>query len=495
MFYQLASFSPDADESKISFQVGVMQGVFSAAQMFTSVAWGRVADHPKWGRKRVILASLIGQALSCIGVAFSSSFTTAVVYRTVGGAVNATVGGARTALSEKTERKYHPRTFLLLPLAWNIANIIAPPLCGALSDPVRYHPQWFGANSTFGGEDGVAWLKMFPYALPNLVCAFVLLADALLVFLGLEETLRSRQDKDDVGLKLACTMKQYFLRHVVRRTGYTRLDQQDIQLDTIAPDDAESSTSTPLAQLSKERSSDLESTPRPQPLPMRGPPPFSQVLTKEVLLVMSAVAFLDFQLGGFTALWSIFLSTERYNPARDPTPQLPFRFTGGVGFTPSVVGVAMSILGVVGIVCQLSLYPRVNARFGTLRSTRYSLFFFPIAYLIAPYLSLLASTSVSHVLLWVGIIFVAMMIISARTFAVPGIVLLTNNASPSSETLGTIHGLGAAVSSAFKTLGPIVAGKWYSNGLQRNAIGEAWWLLASSAAIGCVPVFWIRDGK
>lgn len=89
----------------------------------------------------------------------------------------------------------------------------------------------------------------------------------------------------------------------------------------------------------------------------------------------------------------------------------------------------------------------------------------------------------------------ASMIICARTFAMPGLVLLTNNAAPAAETLGTIHGLGAAVSSAFRTFGPIMAGKWYSDGLQSNLIGEAWWLLALSAIMGCIPVFWVKDGK
>ena len=503
MYYQLLSFTPDASESDISFQVGVMQGVFSAAQIFTSVAWGRIADHPRWGRKRVILFSLSGQTISCIGVAFSSTFATAAIWRTLGGAVNATVGGARTALSEKTERKFHPRTFLLLPLAWNVANIVAPPICGVLSDPVKYYPAWFGVNSTFGGRDGVAWLKVFPYALPNLLCAFVLFADAALVWLGLEETLQARHGQQDLGLELGSRIGRLFRRHVLRRTGYTRLAQSETYADpdsALSIDDAESSVGTPLTNLYKEvSSSSLPSSPSAKPKIPAKPPPFSRVLTRNVLLVMSVVASLDFSLGGFTALWSIFLSTP-VSDSTDKTPQPPFKFSGGIGFPPSTVGLAMSILGAVGIICQLSLYPSINARYGTLNSTRYALFFFPIAFSIAPYLSLLASSTSSssnpgQILLWAGIISIAMLIISARTFAVPGIVLLTNNAAPGPETLGTIHGLGAAVSSAFKTLGPVVAGAWFAKGLEMRIVGYAWWCLAGVAAFGCIPIFWVRDGR
>ena len=88
------------------------------------------------------------------------------------------------------------------------------------------------------------------------------------------------------------------------------------------------------------------------------------------------------------------------------------------------------------------------------------------------------------------------LVIVARTFAVPGIVLLTNNAAPSPEVLGSIHGLGAAVSSAFKTIGPIAAGKWYSQGLSNEAIGLAWpwWMLSASALVASLPVLFVKDG-
>lgn len=492
MFYQLASFLPDASESEISFQVGVLQGVFTAAQIFTSVSWGRVADHPSWGRKRVVLIGLTGQAISCFALAFSRSFTSAVIWRALGGAVNATVGGARTLLAEKTEKKYHSRTFLLLPLAWNIANIVGPPMGGLLSDPVRFHPRLFGENSFFGGEKGVRWMAVFPYAPPNLCCALILLADAGLVFFCLEETLEARQGQRDRGLEAAMRLKHLFLRYVLRRTGYTQLSQFEAHNVPSATDDDESISGTPLTPIAKrDQHNGIALNRKPA-----ARPPFRTVLSRNVLLVMLTVAFLDFQLGGFTALWTMFLSTERRNPQTDPPNHLPFRFTGGIGFQPSVVGLAMSVLGVVGIVTQLTLYPRVNARFGLLRSTIYFSFLFPAGYFIAPFLSLLASSFDSQFLLWTGIIFVALIVIAARTFAIPGVVLLTNNSSPSPEVLGTVHGLGAAVSSTFRTVGPIVAGHWYSDSLKEGkSIGQAWWLLAIVSLIGCIPVFWIRDGK
>lgn len=485
MFYQLQSFDSEAPESTISYQVGVLQGVFSAAQIFTSVIWGRVADSPSWGRKNVILLSLIGQSISCLGIGFSSSFTAAVIWRTLGGAVNATVGGARTTLAEKTEKKFHSRTFLLLPLAWNVANIFGPPIGGMLSDPVQFHTSWFGRNSFFGGKDGVAWLIRYPYAPPNICCALLMFADAMLVFLFLEETLESRQFYRDRGLELGTSMKLLISRYGRRHSGYARI-MQALENESDSP--VGGSSNTELDPVEPRQSPTPRHKERSQAVTARS------IMTWNVFLVMMTIAGVDFQLGGFTALWSMFLSTERRNPQTDAEPQLPFKFSGGVGFQPSTVGIAMSLLGFVGIFCQLTLYPRINARFGLIRSTRYALLIFPIPYAIAPYLSLLTASTTLHFLLWPGIAVVALLMISARTFAIPGIVLLTNNASPGPEVLGTLHGLGAAVSSAFKTIGPIVAGRWYGDGYAKGIIGQAWWFLSLSALLGCLPAFWVKDG-
>ncbi|KAK5062560.1 hypothetical protein LTR84_004633 [Exophiala bonariae] len=482
MFYQLKSFSPDADDSRISFEAGVLQGVFTAAQIFTGILWGRVMDSPRFGRKGVILISLIGQALSCVAVAFSGSFITAVIWRLLGGAVNATVPGARTALSESTEKKYHSRTFLLLPLSWNIANILGPLFSGLLSDPVGSYPGRFGPNSTFGGSQGVVWMTNFPYAVPNLFCAFALLADALLVWLGLRETLEARKHTRDRGIELA-----EHISYNIRKLIFARFDYRQISPDeqsgpdTTSDENMESGTPlTPIAPKAPEEPTTYSAA------------PFYKAITRNVLLLLMTVAILDFQMGGFTTLWTTFLSTARRSEEQSQAVALPFHFTGGLGFSLPKIGISMSLLGLAGIAVQLALYPRVNARFGLLKSTSWALLVFPIPYALAPYLSLLVSVPF---LLWFLLFVVAVLQIAARTFAVPGIVLLTNNASPSPAMLGTIHGMGAATSSAFRTIGPVVAGRLFGQGLERGVVGWAWWWLSLVSLFGVVPSLWAKDGK
>jgi hypothetical protein len=492
MFHQLKSFTPDAADSQISFEAGVLQGVFTAAQVFTGILWGRVADAPSFGRKTVLMIGLAGQGVSCIGVAFSRSFATAAVWRCLGGAVNATVGGARTALAESTEKKYHSRTFLILPLAWNVANIFGPLFGGLLSDPVYNYPGLFGDHSTFGGPDGVAWLKKYPYAAPNVFCALVLFGDAVLIWLCLRETLGAKAFSRDRGIELGQHLRYRFNSMIFRRFGYRQLNQVEAPgPDTI--DDEYMSSSTPLTPLPpKEVDHDARAAaPRPSE-PPKAAPPFYHAITPNVLMVLSTVAIMDFQMGAFAQLWTVFLSSARRTDEQRATVRLPFHFTGGLQFSLPTIGLAMSILGVVGIFLQLTLYPSVNARFGLLRSFRWSLFVFPMAYALAPYLSLLINVPF---LLWLAIVVVLVLQVAARTFAIPGSVLLINNSSPSPAMLGTIHGMGAATSSAFRTVGPIVAGHWYGQGLEKGIVGWAWWWVAFVSLLGVIPSFWARDGK
>ena len=440
------------------------------------------------------MIGLVGQGMACCGVAFSQSFTAAVIWRGLGGAVNATVGGARTALSEATPRKYHSRTFLVLPLAWNIANFLGPMVGGLLSDPVANYPGLFGEGGLwFGGEDGVGWMKAFPYAAPNLFCALVCWADAGLLFFGLRETLAARQGQKDFGSDIVEHVMLRVGKVFFRRSGYSEVGQDESNELGFAPNinDTEEAASTPLsAHRGKDGSNDNDiDTAEDKPAV---PPSFMATLTRNVLCVLLTVAFLDFQMSGFTSLWTVFLSSSVRTASETEQISLPFHFAGGIAMSPSTIGVAMSFLGVAGIICQLTLYPRANARFGLLRCTRWSLFVFPVAYLFAPYLSLLIN---HRILLWCGIVLVVTLQVFARTFAVPGVVLLTNNATPDPAVLGTIHGMGAATSSLFRTMGPIVVGHWYSTGLEEGVVGKAWWLLSLIAVVGIGPSYFARDGR
>lgn len=209
MFYQLKSFDESLSDSEVSTQAGILQGAFTAAQFATAIPWGRAADASWGGRKFVLLVGLLGTAVSCLGVAFATSFMQAALWRSFGGGINGTVGIIRTMIAENVkEKKYHSRAFLILPIGFNIAALFGPggfllslsafcstalnadfvPVMGGmLSDPVTSYPRLFGSNSFFGGTHGVQWLIKYPYALPMLANFFFMVFCAILVAVCLEE--------------------------------------------------------------------------------------------------------------------------------------------------------------------------------------------------------------------------------------------------------------------------------------------------------------------
>ena len=105
MFYQLKSFDPSLPDSTISAEAGMLQGSFTAAQFMTAILWGRAADADWAGRKKVLIIGLFGTCISCVGFGFSRSFFQAVLFRTLGGALNGNVGVMRTMISEIVKEK------------------------------------------------------------------------------------------------------------------------------------------------------------------------------------------------------------------------------------------------------------------------------------------------------------------------------------------------------------------------------------------------------
>lgn len=127
MFFQLKWFNPSVPDSTIASQGGLLTAAFAAAQFFTAVWWGRAADTPWIGRKKVLLVGLTGTAIASIGVGFSKSFYQAFFFRALAGALNGNIGVMRTMLSEIIQdKRYQSRAFLLLPMCFNIGVVIGP---------------------------------------------------------------------------------------------------------------------------------------------------------------------------------------------------------------------------------------------------------------------------------------------------------------------------------------------------------------------------------
>ncbi|RMJ26520.1 MFS multidrug transporter [Aspergillus sp. HF37] len=453
MFYQLKSFDPSLSDSTISTQAGVLQGSFTAAQFLTAVWWGRLADAECMGRKRVLLIGLLGTWISCLGFGFSRSFTTAVVFRILGGVLNSNVGVMRTMIAEIIqEKKYQSRAFLILPMCFNIGVIIGPVLGGSLADPVKNFPRILGPGSLLGGKDGVWWMRHWPYALPNVLSAIFIFASLLAVFFGLDETHDVARYRADWGRRLGRR-----LARVLRGRRAPRYYQPL----TNSPDDNSLFVDEDIHRLPPFTPTGAQAQPHKRPS-------FHQVWTRNVLLTLLVHFLLAFHTSAFNAMAFVFL----------PMPTAPedsktgfFHFNGGLGLPSSRVGLATAIIGVIGLPLQILLYPQVQNRMGTLPSFRTFLPFSPIAYMLVPFL------------------------VVSRTFSLPAAIILVNNSVTDASVLGTVHGVAQSISSAARTLGPFIGGWGLGLGLQHNMIGGVWWAVAVEALVGWALLWTIYEGK
>jgi hypothetical protein len=256
-----------------------------------------------------------------------------------------------------------------------------------------------GLLSAQNAENGL--IRGYPYAAPNIVCALVYALAATGVFFGLEETLETLQHTEGSFSKRL--WKKIKSRWTPEEQSYTAINSED------------SPPQTPIIELSPASPSAPEFPPTNEPPKRKLKLPFRRIWTRNVLCTMLAHFIIAGHLGTFSNLWAIFLSTP---PEKYAFQHPPFRFGGGLGMLPREVGVAMSILGAVGVTLQLVVYPMLNDRFGTVKIWQGALFVFPIVYALAPFPALVASANENGgktMFVWIAMLFVLLLFVIGRT--------------------------------------------------------------------------------
>ncbi|KAG0635244.1 major facilitator superfamily domain-containing protein [Tuber brumale] len=496
LYYYLSSFhppnKPPPSAETISRQAGVIASSFALAQCLTGVLWGHLSD--KIGRKPCILFGLAGTAISVIGFGFSENLAMALTWRILGGFLNGNVGVLRTMVAEVVvEKKYHSRAFLILPMCFNVGIIVGPVIGGMLADPASTYPGLFG---------GVEWMHRWRYALPNLASAAFLCMSMLLGFLFLEETLESKRyrNRTDIGLRVGRGITSFVNRLYNMGTlgGNSQKTDElgEYQLVMGLGGDDDDVTVVGSATPSFSSPASVRFIPvNPKKPPTR--PTLRGILTKNISFTLIAFTILYLHNATFMHLWGIFLSTPR---SLTPHPSSPFTFTGGLGLPATQVGIAMSYLGAIGILMQLLLYPPLQEKLGLLHSFRISCMIFPIAYFLTPFLARVPSTSpperaASGWLVWASVVGVLLLQVTARTFALPGSVILLTNSVEKRSNLGTVNGIGSSLASGSRALGPAVGGVLYAAGLEGGVVGCVFWVMAGIATLGAWWAWFLREGR
>lgn len=396
--------------------------------------------------------------------------------------------------------------------------VIGPIIGGFLADPTAPDSplaKVFGTNSTFGGRDGVQWMMDYPYALPNVISAAFLISSLLLCWTCLKETHSVLCHNYDTGIALGSMIKR-FLCIIFRLKNPPAADYVPLgNLTTTAelppsersarvseetlydsnpghnsqPDSDEASGSVRPNDENENHEEPVDSTASSLSETLT----YKQIFTRNVVLTLLSFMVCPMHNASFMQLWPVFLST----PRSFSKITLPFKFSGGLGLSTSDVGFAMAVLGVAGITLQLLVFPLVQGKYGTLICYRVSLFVFPLAYCLIPYLAILPSTpgkSAGGITVWSGIVIVVLVQVVARTFALPSSVILVNNSAPTKRCLGTIHGAASSLASLSRVVGPLSASFLFGYGQEIGIVGIVWWCLACIAMGGAVFSLFIEEG-
>ncbi|KAE8371793.1 major facilitator superfamily domain-containing protein [Aspergillus bertholletiae] len=435
-------------KNEVAKWVGIASAVTSISQGVMAVTWGTASD--RFGRKPIILLGLTCTMIISLLFGFSQTLAWLVITRALLGLMNGNVGIIRTMVAEMVpEKELQPRAFSIMPLVWTIGTIFGPAFGGALARPAEKHPGIFG-NSEF--------LKRNPFILPNIASALLFIIGITTGFLFLHETLATKKDRHDYGLVLGKMLTSCSTSRE-EKARYTVQDDENTPLLGGKP-------------------------PQKKEAPVKRPS-WKEVFTPQSKLVLIAYALMSMHTMAFDSLLPVFLHTPVQQLHDNPDVHLPFKFIGGFGVDSQTIGIYYTLIGIIGMFIQFSIFPIAAKRFGVLNCLKAMSLVFPIIYVVTPFTALVPE-SLRHVT-----VFLLMLSkLAATIFGFPCVTILLTNSATSLTVLGTLNGVATSVSAVGRASGPAICGMAFSFGVKKGYVIFPWWMLAIFGALSALPVFW-----
>src|SRR5262245_39371950 len=135
--------------------VGLLFAVFSLCQLVAAPILGDLSD--RYGRRPILIVSLIGTVISFVMLALAHSLTMLFIARIVDGLSGGNISTARAYVADVTEPKDRARAFGLVGAAFGLGFILGPGI-SALLVPLSYTaPIWAAAGLTLVAT-AMAWV-------------------------------------------------------------------------------------------------------------------------------------------------------------------------------------------------------------------------------------------------------------------------------------------------------------------------------------------------
>jgi MFS family permease len=351
-----STFPEVRNPDEVGVYVGIIASSFALAQFGTNFFWGWLSD--RIGRKPVILLGTILTAGCFLVFAFVETLWQAIIVHALMGLVNGNQGVVSTCLGEITDRSNQSQAFVYLPVIYGIGGITGPIVGGLLV---------FKKIPFSGGKK-----NPFPYLLPNIVSAVILLVDLVLTMLFLDESLEEAKELPPLGRRLGDWLSWLWQFMSSSWPSYLRL-----------PSNGSGHYSNPchypLAagnSTVQDRSEDGDSDTASQaPMPLLFPRYTSEISRKQALncnTILLLATYLIFQLSNitFNSLYPIFSSS--------PPPT-------GRSLSTGEIGLSLSFAGVIAIAFQVGIFGKLRDKMGNRWSYRAALAGFVLSFILMPW--------------------------------------------------------------------------------------------------------------
>ncbi len=155
---------------------GILGSLYSILQFICAPLWGAYSD--RVGRRKVLLITISGLALSYIAWFFAASFWMLVLARVLGGAMGGNLSVATAAVADSTTREKRSSGLAIIGIAFGLGFIVGPAIGGLLAkidlSVIAPSLKAFGVN---------------PFSMPALVSLILTTINLIWVYRRFEETL------------------------------------------------------------------------------------------------------------------------------------------------------------------------------------------------------------------------------------------------------------------------------------------------------------------
>lgn len=155
---------------------GILGSLYSILQFLCAPLWGAYSD--RVGRRKVLLLTISGLALSYIAWFFAASFWVLVLARVIGGAMGGNLSVATAAVADTTTREKRSSGLALIGIAFGLGFIVGPAIGGLFAkiDLTALAPslEAYGVN---------------PFSVPALVSLILTVINLVWVYRRFGETL------------------------------------------------------------------------------------------------------------------------------------------------------------------------------------------------------------------------------------------------------------------------------------------------------------------